>query len=163
VPVANSETFSVRPEGQTDIIITRLFNAPPAVVFACMTTPEHIRRWWGNLGEGYSVSVCEMDARVGGKWRFINVHPQGEAEFYGEIREMDPPSRMVHTETYAAFPDAESVITTTFSIEAGKTRLTAVCRYPSAEVRDAVLASGMEHGAAISYDRLEEVAQAATA
>jgi uncharacterized protein YndB with AHSA1/START domain len=64
----------------------------------------------------------------------------------------------VFTEIYAPFPDAESVVTTVFTEEHGKTRLTASCTYPSREVRDTVMKSGMEKGAALSYDRLEDVA-----
>ena len=59
--------------------MTRLFDAPRHLVFEAMTKPEHIRRWWGNLGEGYSVPVCEVDLRVGGKWRFVgNRRPKGQ-------------------------------------------------------------------------------------
>ena len=76
-----------------------------------MSKPEHIKRWWGNLGDGYSVPVCEVDLRVGGKWRFVNRHPKGDAEFYGVYREINPPDRVVFTEIYAPFPDAESVVT----------------------------------------------------
>ena len=157
--VANSHTFEVRPATDTSFVITRLFDAPRHLVFEAMTKPEHIRRWWGNLGEGYSVPVCEVDLRVGGKWRFVNSHPKGNVEFYGVYREIAPPDRLVFTEIFAPFPDAESVVDTTFTDENGKTRLTATCTYPSKDVRDMVLNSGMEKGAALSYDRLEEVAQ----
>ena len=61
------------------------------LVFEAMSKPEHIKRWWGNLGDGYSVPVCEVDLRVGGKWRFVNRHPKGDAEFYGVYREIKPP------------------------------------------------------------------------
>ncbi|MFO0611266.1 MAG: SRPBCC family protein [Polyangiaceae bacterium] len=137
--------------------MTRLFDAPRALVYEAMTKPEHVRRWWGQLGEGYSVPVCEIDLRVGGKWRFVNRHPKGEIEFYGEYRELDPPGRIVFTEIFALFPDTVSVVTSTLVEEGGKTRLTAIVKYPSREVRDMVLSTGMEKGAATSYDRLEDV------
>lgn len=156
---ANSETFVVTTPGECEIRMTRLFDAPPRLVFEAMSKPEHIRRWWGGLGDGYSVPVCEVDLRIGGKWRFVNRHPNGEAEFYGEYREIAPPGRIVFTEIYAPFPDAPSVVTATLTEEAGKTRLQVSCVYPSREVRDIVLATGMEKGAALSYDRLDEVAQ----
>jgi uncharacterized protein YndB with AHSA1/START domain len=105
------------------------------------------------------VPVCEVDLRVGGKWRFVNRHPKGEAEFYGVYREIDAPGRIVFTEIFAPFPDAESVVTANLTEEDGKTRLVVTCVYPSKDVRDAVIASGMAKGAALSYDRLEEVAQ----
>jgi uncharacterized protein YndB with AHSA1/START domain len=125
-----------------------------------MSQPEHIKQWWGRLGDGYSVPVCEVDLRPGGKWRFVNRHPKGEAVFYGVYREITPPARVVFTEIYAPFPDAESVVTAVLTEENGKTRLTATSEYPSREVRDMVLQTGMEKGAAISYDQLEEVALA---
>lgn len=156
--VANSQTFTLSTPSDREIRMTRLFDAPRHLVFDAMTKPEHIKRWWGNLGPGYSVPVCEMDLRVGGAWRFVNRHPNGEAVFYGVNREIAPPDRLVFTEIYEPFPDAESVVTATFTEESGKTRLTVTVLYPSAEVRDMVMKTGMEKGAAISYDRLDEVA-----
>ena len=155
--VGNSATFEVSTPSDRDIRMTRLFDAPRQLVFEAMTRPEHIRRWWGCLGEGYSVPVCEVDLRVGGTWRFVNRHPQGEAGFHGVYKEITPPERLVFTEIYDPFPDAESVVTSTFIDENGKTRLTVVASYPSSEVRDAVVASGMAKGAATSYDRLEDL------
>ena len=153
---ANSETFKVTTTSDTDVCLTRLFDAPRALVFDAMTKPEHIARWWGQLGAGYSVPVCEVDLRVGGKWRFVNRHPKGEVAFHGEYREITPPDRLVYTELMEPYPDG-SLVTTTFVEEAGKTRVTVVASYPSKAIRDMVLASGMERGAAVSYDRLEEV------
>jgi uncharacterized protein YndB with AHSA1/START domain len=156
---ANSETFKTSTPSDREIVITRLFDAPRRLVFEAMTRPEHVRKWWGILDDRYSVPVCEIDLRVGGKWRFIGRGPHGEGpEFYGEYREVAPPERVVFTEIYAAFPDVESVVTAVLTEERGKTRLTATCLYPTVDVRDAVISSGMEKGAAISYDRLEEVA-----
>ena len=155
---ANSETFTVTTPTDLDIHFTRLFDAPARLVFAAMSKPEHIKRWWGNLGDGYSVPVCEVDLRVGGKWRFVNRHPKGDAEFYGEYREINPPGRIVFTEIYAPFPDAVSVVTAVLTEENGKTRFNATSRYPSKDVRDMVLSTGMEKGAGLSYDRLDEVA-----
>ena len=156
--VANSDTFQVSTPSDREIELTRLFDAPRELVFEAMTRPEHIREWWGRLGDGYSVPVCEVDLRVGGKWRFVNRVPSGEeVEFYGEYKEIVPPARVVFTEIFAPFPDSGSVITATYTEERGKTRLRARCLYPSREVRDMVLQSGMEHGAAKSYDRLEEL------
>jgi uncharacterized protein YndB with AHSA1/START domain len=154
---ANSDSFQVTTASEQELRITRLFDAPRQLVFETMTKPEHVKRWWGCLGDGYSVPVCEIDLRVGGSWRFVNRHPQGEAAFYGEYREITPPSRLVFTEIFEQYPDSVSVVTAVFTEEGGKTRLTATVRYPSREVRDAVLASGMARGAGISYDRLEDL------
>ena len=84
-------------------------------------------------------------------------HPKGEVAFYGEYREITPPSRLVFTEIFEDFPDSISVVTAEFTDEGGKTRLTATVRYPSREVRDMVLGTGMVRGAGISYDRLEDL------
>ena len=154
---ANSDSFKVTTPSDQEICMTRLLDAPRHLVFEAMTNPEHVKRWWGRLGEGYSVPVCEIDLRPGGAWRFVNRHPKGEVAFYGEYREITPPSRLVFTEIFEQFPDSVSVVTAEFTDEGGKTRLTATVRYPSLEVRDMVLASGMASGASISYDRLEDL------
>src|SRR5689334_828480 len=116
----NSKSFNVTTPSEQEIRMTRLFDAPRSLVFEVLTRPEHIKRWWGQLGEGYSVPVCEMDARVGGAWRFVNRHPKGEAVFYGEIREITPPSRLVFTEIFAEYPDTVSVVTTVLTEEGQK-------------------------------------------
>jgi uncharacterized protein YndB with AHSA1/START domain len=154
---ANSSSFVVSTPSDTEIRMTRLFDAPPELVFEAMTRPEHVKRWWGCLGEGYSVPVCEIDLRVGGKWRFVNRHPKGEVAFHGEYREIAPPRRLVFTEIFEEYPDTVSVVTTELAEENGKTRMTATVRYPSLEVRDIVIGTGMARGAGISYDRLDDL------
>jgi len=153
----NSESFKVATPSDHEIRLTRLFNAPRRLVFEAMTKPEHVRQWWGRLGEGYSVPVCEIDLRPGGTWRFVNRHPKGEAAFHGEYREITPPSRLVFTEIFEQFPDTVSVVTSEFSEEGSQTRLIVTVRYPSPQVRDMVMASGMAKGAGASYDRLEDL------
>jgi len=156
--VANSQTFKASTPSDREIVLTRVFDVPRALLFEAMTKPEHVRRWWGCLDEHHSVPVCEIDLRPGGKWRFVGRGPQGEFGFHGVYREIAAPARVVFTEIFDPFPDVESVVTSTLTEEGGKTRLTVTCLYPSIEVRDMVLNSGMARGAGISYDRLEEVA-----
>jgi uncharacterized protein YndB with AHSA1/START domain len=156
--VANSESFKVTAPSDREIRLTRLFDAPRHLVFEAMSKPEHIRRWWGALGEGYSVPVCEVDLRPGGRWRFVNRHPRGEVAFTGVYLEIAPPDRIVFTEVMEPYPEPGSEVTAVFTEENGKTRMTVTCVYPSMEIRDMVLKSGMERGAGLSYDRLEEVA-----
>ena len=153
----NKDTFQVTTPTDTEIRMTRLFDAPRALVFEAMSRPEHVKRWWGCLGDGYSVPVCEIDLRVGGTWRFVNKHPGGEAAFHGEYVEIDPPRKLVFTEIFEDYPDVVTTVTSVLTEEGGKTRLTATVRYPSKEVRDMVKSTGMEHGAGISYDRLEDL------
>jgi uncharacterized protein YndB with AHSA1/START domain len=122
----NSGSFKVTTPSDQEIRMTRLFDAPRILVFDAMTKPEHVRQWWGCLGEGYSVPVCEIDLRPGGAWRFVNRHPKGEAAFHGEYREIAPPSRLVFTEIFEAFPDTVSVVTAELTEEgAGRAR----CRH----------------------------------
>ena len=154
---ANRVTFKVTTPSDREIRLTRLFNAPRHLVFEAMTTPEHVRRWWGNLGEGYSVPVCEIDLRPGGAWRFVNRHPKGEVAFSGKYVEIVAPSRLVFTEVMEPYPEPGSVVTTEYTEENGQTRLTATCLYPSQEIRDMVVGSGMERGAGLSYDRLDDL------
>jgi uncharacterized protein YndB with AHSA1/START domain len=156
--VANSPSYAVSTPSDREIRLTRLFDAPRHLVWEAMSKPEHIREWWGRLGDGYSVPVCEVDLRVGGRWRFVNQTPKGDrVAFYGVYREIVAPERVVFTEIFEQFPDTETVVTSVLTEENGKTRLTATVSYPSREVRDMVLGTGMAKGAGISYDRLEDV------
>src|ERR1700754_2115217 len=82
----NSDTYQVTTPSENEISMTRLFNAPREVVFEAKTKPEHVKEWWGRLGEGYSVPVCEIDLRVGGKWGFVSRHPRGGGGFHGGCR-----------------------------------------------------------------------------
>jgi uncharacterized protein YndB with AHSA1/START domain len=154
---ANSHSFKVTTPSDCEIALTRLFDAPRHLVWEAMSKPEHVRRWWGALDDMHTMSVCEIDFRVGGTWRFVGRSPQGEYGFHGEYREIDPPERVVFTEIYDPFPDDGSVVTSVLTEEGGKTRLTVTARYRTKEVRDFVIGTGMEKGAAISYDRLEDL------
>ena len=154
---ANSDTFTVTTPSDREIVLTRLFDAPRHLLIEAMTKPEHVRRWWGILDDEHSVTVCDIDFRPGGAWRFVGRGPKGEYGFHGVYRDIALPDRIVFTEIFDPFPDVVSVVTSIFTEENGKTRLTVKCLYPSVEVRDMVVQSGMARGAAISYDRLEEV------
>lgn len=156
--VANSETFRVTTPSDRAIVLTRVFDAPRHLVFEAMTKPEHIKRWWGSLDEGYSVPICDVDLQVGGRWRFVSQLPNGQTvAFRGVYREIKPPERLVFTEVMEPHPEPGSVVTAVYTEEKGKTRMTVTAEYPTKEIRDIVLGSGMERGAALSYDRLEEV------
>ena len=157
---ANTDSFKATTPSDREIVLTRLFDAPRHLVFEAMTRPEHVRRWWGILDEHHSVTVCEIDLRPGGTWRFAGRGPRGDYGFHGVYREVAPPDRVVFTEIFDPFPDVESVVTSTLTEEGGKTRLTATCLYPDKQVRDMVLGTGMARGAGISYDRLEDVVAA---
>jgi uncharacterized protein YndB with AHSA1/START domain len=142
----------------SEILMTRDFDAPRALVWDMFTKPEHLEQWWGG-GMHQNVSI-EMDVRVGGTYRYVGKMPDGTVvPFKGEYREIDPPSRVVFTEIFDVDMAREhpAVITTTFTEANGKTTMKVLCRYDSKETRDIVLASGMEHGAAASYDAIERM------
>ena len=151
----NTGTLKVTTPMDREIVLTRVFDAPRTLVFEALTTGEVLRRWFGP--RGWSLEVCEVDLKVGGSWRFVLRGPDGtEMGMSGVYREIVPPERMVHTESYDDYP-GESVVTTVLVEQGGKTTLTATIRYPSQDVRDAVLDSGMEHGAAECHDKLAEL------
>ncbi len=138
-----------------EIMMTRVFDAPRSLVFDALTKPELLKRWFGP--RGWSLVVCEVDLKVGGAWRYVLRGPDGaDMGMRGVYREIVPPERSVHTESFDDFPE-ESVVTTVLVENGGKTTLTATALYPSQEIRDAVIKSGMEHGAAETYDRLAEL------
>jgi len=141
----------------TQILITREFDAPRHLVWKAYTTPDLIARWWG--GEHGKVTSVEVDLRVGGTWRYVLAANEGfEVAFHGEYREISEPERLVNTEIYEGAPEGVGVVTTTLTESDGRTTLTQLCEYGSREVRDAVIDSGMESGMQESMDALEQVA-----
>ena len=152
----NSSTFKVTLPSDLEIDLSRVFDAPRRLVFEAFTKPEHVKRWWGCM-DGYFLPVCEIDLRPGGAWRFVMRGPDGkEYRFHGVYLEITAPERIVHTEIFDEYP--ESLVTVTFVERDGKTTLTSKSSYPSKEVRDFVLKTGMEKGAAMSWDLLEDLA-----
>lgn len=146
---------------ECEILMTRDFDAPRALVWEMFTKPEHLKQWWGH-GFQQNVSI-EMDVRIGGSYRYVGKSPDGTlVPFKGEYREIDPPNRIVFTEIFDVdmARDHPSVITTTFTEANGKTTMKVLCRYDSKQTRDIVLSTGMEHGAAASYDEVERMLSA---
>lgn len=149
-------TMTVTLPSPEEIVLTRSFDAPSALVFEATTKPEHVQRWWGPRST--HLSVCEIDLRVGGRWRFVIAGPNGDdVAFNGVYKEIDEPNRIVHTEIFEPYPDTEAIVTVLFTEENGITTLTSTSRYPSEEIRDMVIQSGMEGGARETYDRLAEL------
>ena len=151
----NTGTLKVTTPTDREIVLTRVFDAPRNLVFDAFSKPELLKRWFGP--RGWSLVVCEVDLRVGGGFRFVLRGPDGrDMGMRGVYREIVPPERSVHMESFDDYP-GESQVTALFVEQGGKTTLTATVLYPSREVRDAVIKSGMEHGAAESYDKLAEM------
>jgi uncharacterized protein YndB with AHSA1/START domain len=156
--MSTTGTAEVTLPADEQILITREFDAPPELVYRAWTTPELVERWWGNKrGEG---TTAEIDLTVGGDWRFSMQATGGfEVAFHGTYREIVPNERLVHTEIFEGAPDAVSEIDLTFEpLDGDRTRVVQLCTYPSREVRDMVMESGMETGMQESMDALEEVA-----
>ncbi len=157
--VAHKGSAVVTLPTDTQISITREFNAPARLIYKAWTTPELIKRWWGaNRGE---VTIADVDLRVGGMWRWVMVTDDGfEVAFHGEYHELIPNERIVCTEVYEGFPeaDAQSVNTMTLTEQNGRTNLAILVQHKSQEHRDAHINSGMEAGMQDSLDLLEQAA-----
>ena len=162
VAMTSSGTAMVTLPTDTQILITREFDAPKHLVYKAWTTPELIERWWsGKRGE---VTSVEVDLRVGGTWRYVMKSNEGfEVAFHGEFREIVPNERIVATEVYEGASEAEGageapLTTVTFTDVDGRTTLTQLVECGSTEVRDAIIDSGMEAGMQEAMDELEQVA-----
>jgi uncharacterized protein YndB with AHSA1/START domain len=158
--MTTSGTAKVTLPADDQILITREFNAPAHLVWKAYTTPELVRRWWtAKRGEA---TVCEIDLRVGGSWRYVMVTPDGmEVAFHGEYREIAAPERLVSTEVYEGIPDAEahaSLNTLTLTERDGRTLLEILVRHKTKTDRDMHIQSGMEGGLQDALDLLEELA-----
>jgi uncharacterized protein YndB with AHSA1/START domain len=145
------EGLNVATPTDCEIVLTRVFDAPRKMVFDALTKPELLKRWFAP--HGWSLAVCEVDLKVGGEFHFVMQRPDGgRTGMRGVWREIAPPERLVHTESFDDFP-GESQVTTEFAQQSGKTTLTITALSPSKEVRDAILRAGTD-GMAECYDRL---------
>lgn len=150
-------TAKVTLPADDQILITRDFAAPRHLVYEASTTPELVRRWWH--AEHGKMTVCEIDLRVGGRWRYAMIANAGfEVAFHGEYREIVPNERVVSTEVYEGMPEAQAVSTTTFVEAGGRTTMSILVQHSSKAHRDAHIESGMESGLQIALDLLEQVA-----
>ncbi|MER7857822.1 MULTISPECIES: SRPBCC family protein [Amycolatopsis] len=151
-------TLSVTKSGDLEIVMTRSFDAPRTLVFDAWTKPELVRRWFGP--RDCEVVECEIDLRVGGRWRYRLRHGGGmEMLLQGVYQEIDRPGRLVSLETNedCEASEGQALATLTLVEHDGVTTLTQVVRYGSERVRDAVLESGMERGVGEGFDKLAEV------
>jgi uncharacterized protein YndB with AHSA1/START domain len=148
-----------------EITMTRTFEAPAQLVFDAWTRPEHVRRWFGP--RDWTIDVCDIDLRVGGKWRFHMRRGDEQMGLYGEYLEIGPPGRLVNTELfeepYFEEMGAGTINTLILTEDGGVTTMEATSLYKSKEQRDTVLATGFEEGAGESFDRMAELLQTLTA
>jgi uncharacterized protein YndB with AHSA1/START domain len=142
-----------------EIVMTRFFDAPRRLVFDAFTKPELVRQWL--LGpDGWSMPVCEIDLKVGGKYRYVWRRDKDGTEMGmgGVYREIAAPDRIVNTERFDdPWYTGEALITTTFTEQGGRTTVKQTMLLESREARDGVLKSGMEKGVERSYERLDEI------
>jgi uncharacterized protein YndB with AHSA1/START domain len=139
-----------------EIVMTRVFVAPRAIVFDAFTNPKLLQRWL--LGpDGWSMPICEIEPRAGGPYRFVWRNDENGREFsvIGTHREFVPPERIVRTEKFDD-PDmpGETVVTTVFAEHGSGTAVKMTVLHPSRESRDQMLETGMERGVVASFDRL---------
>jgi len=153
------EALKLTTPSEREIAMTRVFDAPRKLVFDAHTKPDLVRQWL--LGPpGWSMPVCEMDVRVGGKYRWVWWHDRDGTTMGmgGVYREIVKPERLVVTERFdEAWYPGEALNTLVLVEQGGRTTLTQTMRYESREARDAVLKSGMESGVKASYDRLADL------
>ena len=152
-----SASFKMSTPSDREIQVTRVFDAPRALVFEAFTKPELVKRWL--LGPpGWTMPICEIDLKVGGVYRYLwhNDSDGREMGLSGVFREIVSPKLLVATEN-PTWHASEALDTTTFVEEGSATRMTITVLYESTEVRDIALKSGMDRGMAMSYDRVEEL------
>lgn len=146
----------------TQILVTRDFDAPRHLVYRAHLEPDLVAKWWA--GERGVVDRVDIDLRIGGQWRYVmTAHGGFEVAFHGEYLQIVPDERIVCTEVFEGVPDGDAdpaVTTYTFTDLDGRTRLTVLTEVSSRQVRDMIVASGMEGGLQEGMDLLEQVARA---
>ncbi len=151
------EPLTITTPGDREIVVVRQVDAPRELVFLCYTKPDLLRRWYGL--PDWTMTVCEIDLRVGGKWRFASRAPSGfEMASQGRYTEITPPERLVSTETYDDnWTGGETINTVTFTEANGRTTITTTVLYATAEGRAAAAASPMATGMEIGFKRLDDL------
>jgi uncharacterized protein YndB with AHSA1/START domain len=148
-------TFST--PADNEILIEREFDAPRELVWEALTTPEHMFKWFNPVGT--TLTECEADLRPGGRYRNVWTRDDFTLVMGGEFREVEKPRRIVNTESMEGYPGESVNEVTLEETQNGRTRFSCRSIYESKEMRDAVIASGMQNGAAESYDLLNEFLQ----
>lgn len=151
-----SPALEISTPTEREVVLKRIFDAPRQLEFKALTTPDLLRRWYGP--KGWTLILCEIDLKVGGQWHFVVQRPDGKKIGQkGVYHEVSPPERLVNTESWEDWDPGETLVTTTLFEADGKTTLTSTSLFPSQEVRDIILKSGLDDGAKESYDRLAEL------
>ena len=152
------EALNVTTPSDREVVVTRDFDAPRDLVFEAWTTPDLVSRWL--LGPpGWTMPVCEIDARVGGRYRYVWRHPDGrELKMGGVYREVDPPERLVSIERFDdPVMGGDAQVTMLLTESGGRTTMTMTILYASREIRDGAVATGMTDGMEQSFVRLDAI------
>ena len=154
-PMQNRTT--VERKSERELVVTRTFNGPARIVFEAWTKPDLFKQWWVPKSFGLSVLSCEMDVRVGGRYRLVFSHPAAPKpmEFFGRYLEVTPHSRLVWTNEESG--ESGQVTTITFEERGGKTLLVMHDLYPSKEALDDAIASGSTGGTGETFEQLDEL------
>jgi uncharacterized protein YndB with AHSA1/START domain len=137
-----------------EVRMRRAFDAPPALVFDAHTVPALLRRWYGP--PGWEMTVCDIDLKPGGKFRYVTKQPSGrEVGQFGIFREVSRPRRVVHTENWEDWNPGEVIVTADFAAEGEGTLLSVTTLFPSKDIRDQLIAHGMTDGAEAAYRKLD--------
>jgi uncharacterized protein YndB with AHSA1/START domain len=153
-PTAMKNRTTVERKSERELVVTRTFNGPARIVFEAWTKPELIKRWWVPKSMGMSLLSCEMDVRVGGKYRFVFGHDASKPmAFFGRYIEVTPYSRLVWTNEES---DDGAVTTVTFEEQDGKTLLAMHELYPSKEALDAA-GTGAADATVETFAQLDEL------
>lgn len=149
-----TNTLKVESVGENELHFTREFDAPRDLVFAAITQPELVQRWMLGPG-GWTMPVCEIDLRPGGKFRYVWRKDGVDMGMSGAFREIVHPERIVHTEIFDQdWTGGETIVTTTLTETKGRTKLSVVVRYGSPAAREGAVKTGMIDGMSETYDRL---------
>ncbi len=152
-----SNPTTVNRTSDRELVVTRTFNGPARIVFAAWTKPDLMQRWWVPKSCGASFVSCEMDARTGGKYKFVFRHPSSDEPmaFFGRYVEVIPPSRLVWTNEEGG--EAGPVTTVTFEERGGETLVTMHDLYPSTQALDDAIASGSTSSNAEMFQQLDQL------
>ena len=153
-PTPAKTRATVERKSERELVVTRTLNGPARVVFEAWTRPELFKRWWVPKSCGVSLLSCELDVRVGGRYRLVFSHAGSTMEFFGRYLEVTPHSRLVWTNDEG---DDGAVTTVTLEEKGGKTLLVVHDLYPSKEALDGAIASGSTDGMPETLDQLDEL------
>jgi uncharacterized protein YndB with AHSA1/START domain len=154
-PTSTKNRTTVERKSDRELVVTRTFNGPARLVFEAWTRPELFKQWWVPKSMGMFLRSCEMDVRVGGRYRLVFGHdPSNLAEFFGRYVEVTPHSRLAWTNEEGG--DGGPVTTVTFEEKGGKTLLVMHELYPSKEALDAA-GTGAADAMSETFEQLDEL------